>query len=65
MAAPSPEEIEERNQLWLSLTALRAEIESLALGEWESTERQRQVVTLLARIVLAEIEFRTPPREAD
>jgi hypothetical protein len=60
MDPPSREELEERNELWLSLTALRPEIEGLAVGEWESTERQRQVVTLLARIVLAELDFRTP-----
>jgi hypothetical protein len=62
---PTADEIKERNELWLSLAALRAEIERLALGDWDGSERQRQVVTLLARIVLAELEFRTPPREAD
>ena len=53
-------DIEERNELWLSLAALRPEIERLALGDWDGSDRQRQVVTLLARIVVAEIDFRTP-----
>jgi hypothetical protein len=61
----SGEELEERNALWLSLTALRPEIERLALGEWDTSERQYQVVTLLARIVLAELDFRTPRNDCE
>jgi hypothetical protein len=52
------QEISERDQLWASLRAIRPEIDRLAAGEWETTERQRQVVTLLARIVLDEMDFR-------
>jgi hypothetical protein len=57
------QEIAERDQLWASLRALRPEIDRLAAGEWESSERQRQIVLLVARIVAAEMDFRT--RDAD
>jgi hypothetical protein len=52
-------EVSERDQLWASLRSLRPEIERLAAGAWDSSERQQQVVTLLARIVAAELDFRT------
>jgi hypothetical protein len=52
------QEISGRDQLWASLRALRPEIDRLAAGEWEPSERQRQLVVLLARIVTAEIDFR-------
>jgi hypothetical protein len=52
------QEISERDQLWASLRALRPEIDRLAAGDWESSERQRQIVTLVARIVVAEMDFR-------
>jgi hypothetical protein len=52
------QESAQRDQLWASLRALRPEIDRLAAGEWEATERQRQVVLLLARIVAAEMDFR-------
>jgi hypothetical protein len=52
------QEISERDQLWASLRALRPEIERLAAGHWDSSEWQRQVVVLLARIVAAEMDFR-------
>ena len=45
--------ISERDQLWASLRALRPEIERLGAGDWEASERQKQIVTLLARIVAA------------
>jgi hypothetical protein len=52
------QEISERDQLWASLRALRAEIDRLAAGDFDSSERQRQVIVLLARIVAAEMDFR-------
>jgi hypothetical protein len=52
------QEIAERDQLWASLRALRPEIERLALGEFADSERQRQVVIVLARIVAAEMDYR-------
>jgi hypothetical protein len=52
------QEISERDQLWASLRGLRSEIERLATGESNATERQQQLVVILARIVLAELSFR-------
>jgi hypothetical protein len=52
----------ERDQLWANLRALRAEIDRLALGD-VTDERQQQVAVLLARIVVAEMEYRD--REAE
>jgi len=48
----------ERDQLWASLGALRPEIDRLAVGDFDSSERQRQIIALLARIVAAEMGFR-------
>lgn len=48
----------ERDQLWASLRALRAEINNLAAGAPVETERQRQLVVVLARIAAAELDFR-------
>jgi hypothetical protein len=51
-------EIAERDQLWASLRGLRPEIAQLALGKFENSERQHQVIVLLARIVRAELDYR-------
>jgi len=53
----------ERDQLWASLRALRPEIECLAAEDFDSSERQRQILVLLARIVLAEMDFRAGDAE--
>ena len=55
-------EIAERDQLWASLQALRPEIDRLAAGEFVGTDRQLQLVLVLARIVAAEMTYRA--REA-
>jgi transposase len=55
-------ETSERDQLWASLRALGPQIERLAAGEFDGSELQRQLVTVLARIVAAEMSFRA--REA-
>jgi hypothetical protein len=47
-----------RDQLWASLRALQPEIDQLARGEFSGTERERQILQLLARIVAAELGFR-------
>ena len=52
----------ERDQLWASLRLLRPEIDRLGAGQFDSTERQQQIILLLARIVAAEMDFRA--REA-
>ena len=59
------QEISERDQLWASLRALRDEIDRLANGDWEGTDRQKQVVTLISRIVAAEMDFRTRDASAE
>jgi hypothetical protein len=59
-------DLADRDQLWASLRELRAEIERLATSEWEDSERQRQLSVLLARIVIAELDFQaTYERPAD
>jgi hypothetical protein len=52
-----------RDQLWASLRALRPDIERLAAGEFGASEREWELVRLLARIVAAELAFRidNPP----
>jgi hypothetical protein len=56
------QETSERDQLWASLRALRPEIGRLAAGEFDGSDRQKQLVLVLARIVAAEMTFRA--REA-
>ena len=58
MDAERAREISERDQFWASLRALRADIDRLAAGEFDGSERQHQVVSLLARIVAAEMDYR-------
>ncbi len=48
----------ERDQLWASLRALEPEIVELADGSFENAPRQRQLVQVLARIVVNELRFR-------
>ena len=52
------QESSDRDQLWASLRALRPEIERLAAGQFDSSDRQRQIISVLARIVVAEMDFR-------
>jgi hypothetical protein len=56
------QESSERDQLWATLRTLRPAIERLAAGELEPAH-QPSVATLLAKIVLAEMDFRE--RDAD
>jgi hypothetical protein len=52
------QESSERDQLWASLRALRPEIDRLAAERFDSSDRQRQIISLLARIVAAEMDYR-------
>ena len=55
-----------RDQLWSSLRVLRSEIERLAAGDFhDDSPRHREVVQLLARIVVAELQFRAEHAESD
>jgi hypothetical protein len=47
-----------RDQLWASLRALQPEIDRLAQGQRDGSEREQQVIEVLARIVAAELQFR-------
>jgi hypothetical protein len=58
MDSSEAQETSERDQLWASLRPLRPEIERLAAGEFDGSERQRQLVGILAQIVAAEMTFR-------
>jgi hypothetical protein len=51
--------IAERDQLWASLRQLLPEIQNLAQGLFDGSERQQQLTQLLARVVAAELGFRT------
>lgn len=57
------QETAERDQLWASLRALKPEIERLAAGDFVGSDRQRQLVVVLAQIVAAEMTYRA--REAN
>jgi hypothetical protein len=48
----------ERDQLWASLRQLLPDIHELAQGQFQGTDRERQLVQLIARIVEAELKFR-------
>ena len=47
-----------RDQFWASLRLLMPEIQRLADGNFDGSERERQVLQLLARCVAAELAFR-------
>ena len=47
-----------RDQLWASMRLLLPEINELAQGRSSGSERERQVIQLLARVVSAELGFR-------
>ena len=55
----------DRDQLWASLRALRPEIDRLAAGQFDASDRQKQIVTVLARIVAAEMDFRARDAAAE
>jgi hypothetical protein len=48
----------ERDQLWASLRPLLPEIERLAAGHRDGSEREAKLLTLLAAIVAAELRHR-------
>jgi hypothetical protein len=52
------QETAERDQLWASLRALKPEIDRLAAGEFDGSDRQKQLVIVVARIVAAEMVYR-------
>jgi hypothetical protein len=54
-----------RDQLWSALRELRPEIERLAAGNLDGSERERQFLVLLARIVAEELRFRSEESRPD
>ena len=52
------QDIAERDQLWANLRVLHREIERMATGEIGADGRQQQLAILLAKIVLAELDYR-------
>jgi hypothetical protein len=55
---PKQQEISERDQLWASMRSLLPMIEQLVDGQYDGSDRQKQVITLLARIIVSELDFR-------
>ena len=55
MESKQSEDTAERDQLWDSLRGLLPEIRRLAQQEFTGTERETMLVTLLARIVCADV----------
>jgi hypothetical protein len=51
-------EVAERDQLWASLRVLQPEIIRIAAGAIDGSERQGQILQLLAKVVAAELDFR-------
>jgi hypothetical protein len=47
-----------RDQLWSSLRALLPEIDDIAAGRLDGSDRQRQIVQIIARVVSAELGYR-------
>jgi len=47
-----------RDQLWASLRQLLPDINELAQGLFQGTDRERQLIQLISRIVAAELKFR-------
>lgn len=58
MDADRLQAIAARDQLWSSLRALAPEIERLGEGQFDGSDRERQLVQVLARIVAEELKFR-------
>jgi hypothetical protein len=52
-----------RDQLWASLRVLVPEIDEIAKGHLDGSERQQHIIQLLARIVSAELNYRAGEAE--
>lgn len=65
MEPDKAQEIAARDQLWASFRLLQGDIEQLAAGTFDNSERERQVIQLLARVVVAELNFRAERAESE
>lgn len=54
------EAVARRDELWASLHALRPAIDRLAKGVFDGSDLEQRIISLLARIVQAELDFRAP-----
>jgi hypothetical protein len=54
-----------RDQLWASLPVLLPEINHLADGNFDGSDRERQLIQVLARVVTAELQFRAEESRLD
>ena len=58
MDAEHLQAIAARDQFWSTLRVLLPAIEKLANGEFGNSETERQVIQLISRVVVAELQFR-------
>jgi len=58
MDAEHLQAIAARDQLWSSLRTLLPDIERIGQGNFEGDPRDQQIIQLLARITLAELQYR-------
>ena len=54
-----------RDQFWATIRVLQPAIEKLAAGEFANTETDRQVIQLISRVEVAELNFRPKQAESD
>jgi hypothetical protein len=54
-----------RDQFWATIRVLQPAIEKLAAGQFENTETDRQVIQLIARVVVAELNYRAERAEPE
>jgi hypothetical protein len=59
------QEIAARDQFWATIRILQPAIEKLAAGEFANTDTDRQVIQLIARVVVAELSFRAKQAEPE
>jgi hypothetical protein len=65
MDADDLQAIAARDQFWASLRVLLPEIRQLAEGHFAGSEREQQLTQLLARVVVAELTFRSEGAEPE
>lgn len=59
------QETADRDQFWATIRILKPAIEKLAAGEFANTDTDRQVIQLIARVVVTELNFRAKQAEPE
>lgn len=54
-----------RDQFWSTLRTLLPDIQQLADGSFDGSPRQTQMIQLIAKIVVAELQFRAERAESE